>query len=139
VEGPPIQRSGRPGDRPAAGVLPLLWCAVLSGLGLQCLLQVGFADRKWILTAAVILGMLAIITLLLATKYFQFIFSLADGYAVLLVASARMYLLGAVAMGIIFFMARQNLRVHWLRWALLAAALSVDIVLSAQYVVDSAL
>jgi hypothetical protein len=119
--------------------IPMTWCAVLSGLGLQGLLEAGFSDRKWILTAAVVLGVLAIVALLLATKYFQFIFSLADRYARLFVAGARMYLLGAVATAIVFFMARQKLRAPWLRWAILCIALSVDIILSARYVVDSIL
>jgi hypothetical protein len=119
--------------------IPMTWCAVLSGLGLQGLLEAGFGDRKWILTAAVVLGVLAILALLLATKYFQFIFSLADGYARLFVAGAKMYLLGAVALGILFFMAREKLRAYWLRWAILVAALSVDIVLTARYIVDTVL
>ncbi len=50
-----------------------------------------------------------------------------------------MYLLGAIATGIIFLMIRQKLRVHWLRWAILCAALGMDIVLGARYVVDSVL
>jgi hypothetical protein len=33
-------------------------------------------------------------------------------------------------------MARQQLRLHWLRWALLAAALGIDIFLGARHIVD---
>ncbi|OHB61820.1 MAG: hypothetical protein A2Y76_07275 [Planctomycetes bacterium RBG_13_60_9] len=119
--------------------IPLLWCAVLSGIGMQGLIQAGFADRKWVLAATIVLGALAIITLLLAAKYFQFLFGLADGYARLFVQTAQMYLLGAIATGILFFMMRQNLRIHWLRWTLLCAALGVDILLGARHVVDGIL
>jgi hypothetical protein len=119
--------------------IPLVWCAVLCGIGLQGLLEAGFADRKWILAAAIILCTLAIVTLLLAAKYFQVLFGLADGYARLFVETAKMYLLGAVATGIIFLMARQKMRVQWLRWAILCTALGVDIVLGARYVIDSIL
>ncbi len=119
--------------------IPLVWCAVLCGIGLQGLLEAGFADQKWILAVAAILSALAITNLFLAANYFQVLFGLADGYARLFVETAKMYLLGAVATGIIYLMIRQQMRVHWLRWAILSAALGVDIILGARYVVDSAL
>jgi hypothetical protein len=119
--------------------IPLVWCGVLTGIGLQGLLEAGFADRKWVTAVTVILCTLAIVTLFLATKYFQVLFGLADGYARLFVETAKMYLLGTIATGILFLMIRQKLRVHWLRWAILATALAVDIILGARYVVDSVL
>jgi hypothetical protein len=119
--------------------IPLLWCAVLAGIGLQGLLEAGFADRKWVLAVAAILCTLAIVVLLLAAKYFQVLFGLTADYARLFVETAKMYLLGAVATGIIFLIARQKLRVHWLRWAVLVAALGVDIFLGARYVIDTVL
>jgi hypothetical protein len=119
--------------------IPLVWCAVLCGIGLQGLLEAGFADRKWLLASAVILCTLAIVTLFLAARYFQVLFGLANGYARLFVETAKMYLLGAVATGILYLMARQKLRLQWLRWAILCAALAVDIILGARYVIDSIL
>jgi hypothetical protein len=119
--------------------IPMAWCAVLSGIGLQGLIEAGPADRKWILMAAIVLGVLAIVALLLAAQCFQVILGLADGYARLFVHAAEIYLVGAAATGIIFFLARQNLRLHWLRWALLCTALAVDIFLGARYMVDSVL
>jgi hypothetical protein len=119
--------------------IPLAWCAVLSGIGLQGLLEAGFADRKWVLAVTAILGTLAIVNLFLAAEYFQVLFGLAAGYARLFVETAKMYLLGAVATGIIYLMIRQQMRVHWLRWAILCAALGVDLVLGARYVVDAVL
>jgi hypothetical protein len=119
--------------------IPLVWCAVLCGIGLQGLLEAGFADRKWVLAAAVILCTLAIVTLFLAAQYFQVLFGLAADYARLFVETAKMYLLGAVATGILFLMARQKMRVQWLRWAILCTALGVDIILGARYVIDSIL
>jgi hypothetical protein len=119
--------------------IPLAWCAVLSGVGLQGLLEAGFSDRKWVLAATAVLSTSAIVTLLLAAKYFQVLFGLAAGYARLFVETAKMYLLGAVATGIIFLIVRQKLRVRWLRWAILCAALGVDIVLGARYVMGTVL
>ena len=77
--------------------------------------------------------------LLLAAQYFQVILGLADGYARLFVQAAKLYLIGAVALAIFYFMARQKLRLHWLRWAVLCAALGIDIFLGARYIVDTIL
>ena len=125
------------------GVSPILWLsipmvgfAVLAGLGLQGLIEAGHSDRKWILAAAISAGALAIVTLLLAAEYFQVIFGLADGYARLCVEAGKMYLLAALAVGIVFVIARQRLRFHWLRWAVLCAAMGIDIFLGARYIVD---
>lgn len=119
--------------------IPMAWCAVLSGIGLQGLIEAGFADKKWILAAVITLGILAIAALLLAADCFQIILGLGDGYGRLFVQAAQVYLVGAVATAIIFFMTRQKLRLHWLRWAILCTALGVDIFLGARYIVDKIL
>lgn len=125
------------------GISPLIWlsvpilcCSILIGAGLQGLISAGFADRKWVLAAAVIVGVLAIVTLLLATEYFQTFLSLGSGYARLFVQAAWMYILGAITVAIVFFMARANLRFGWLRWVILCSAMAVDIFLGARFIVD---
>ncbi len=119
--------------------VPLTWCAALSGIGLHGLISAGYNDRKWILAAVITLGILAIVALLLAAKCFQVILGLADGYARLFVQAACVYLGGAVATGIIFWLTHMKLRVHWLRWAILCTALAADIFLGARYIVDRVL
>lgn len=128
------------------GVSPILWLsipmvcfALLAGLGLQGFLEAGFSDRKWILAALMSAAALAIVTLLLAAKYFQVVFGLADGYARLFVEAAKMYLTAALALGIVFVIARQRVRFQPLRWAVLCAALGMDIFLGARYIVDKVL
>jgi len=116
--------------------VPVLCCSVLVGVGMQGLASAGSADRKWILSTAIIMGTFAIVTLLLATKYFQVFAGLAAGYARLFVQTAVMYILGAIAAAIIFFMARAKLRIRTLRWAILASAMAVDIFLGARFIVD---
>ncbi len=120
-----------------------LCCSVLIGAGMQGLICAGFADRKWILFAAIVMGILAIITLLLATKYFQIIAGLADGFARLLTEAAKMYILGAITVTIFFLMARTKLTAHstghltaLLKIALLSATMGLDIFLGARFVVD---
>jgi hypothetical protein len=128
------------------GVSPILWLTIplvcfslLVGLGTQGLLEAGSSDRKWVLAAAITLGTLAIVTLLLAAKYFQVVFSLGDGYARLFVDAAKMYLLAAIAVTIVYVIARQKLRVQPLRWAVLCAVFGLDIFVGARYIVDTIL
>jgi hypothetical protein len=80
--------------------------------------------------------LLTVISLLLATKYFQFFLSLADGYAELLVLSAKMYILGGIAAGVIFFLTRAGIRIHWVRIVIICGALAVDIFIGAGFIVD---
>ncbi|MHC4517498.1 MAG: hypothetical protein ACYTAS_02820 [Planctomycetota bacterium] len=128
------------------GVSPILWLsiplvclAVLAGVGLQGLVEAGVSDRKWVLATALILAALAAVMRLLAAKYSRSLFGLADESARLFVEAAKMYVLGAVAIAIVFIMAVQEMRLHWLRWIVLGAAMGLDIFLSASYIVAKVL
>ena len=114
----------------------VLFCSVLIGAGMQGLISAGFADRKWILFTAIFMGVLAIVTLLLATKYFQTFAGLGSGYARLLTEEAKMYILGAITIAIIFFTVRAKFRTRLLRIALLCVTMGFDIFLGARFVVD---
>jgi hypothetical protein len=116
--------------------IPVLCCSILIGVGMQGLALAGYSDRKWILLAVAVSGILAIVTLLLATKYFQVFAGLGSEAAKLFTESAKMYVLGTIATAIIFFLARAKLRVSVLRWILLCAAITVDIFCSARFIVD---
>lgn len=54
-------------------------------------------------------------------------------------AAAKIYALGAIAIGVIFIMAVQEKRWPWLRWTVLIGTIGVDVFLSARYIVDSVL
>jgi len=116
--------------------IPVLCCSVLIGTGMQGLCSAGFADRKWVLMAVVIMIVLSLTTLLLATKYYDIFAGFGSKYAKLLVETAKMYILGAIAVAILYFMARAKLRVHWLRWVVLGLATMVDIFFGARFIVD---
>ncbi len=125
------------------GVSPIIWlsiavlcCSVIIGAGIQGLASAGYADRKWVLLTAMIMAALSIVTLLLATKYFQIFAGLGAKYAKLLVETAKMYILGSVAAIIIFFIARAKLQLRWLRWIVLCSAMAIDIFLGARFIVD---
>jgi hypothetical protein len=119
--------------------IPVLCCSILIGVGMQGLALAGYSDRKWILLSAAVSGILAIVTLLLATKYFQVFAGLGSEAAKLFTESAKMYILGTIATAIIFFLARAKLRVSILRWILLSAAMAIDIFCSARFIVDKTL
>ena len=116
--------------------IPVLCCSILVGAGMQGLASAGFADRRWVLAAAVIMGILAIAALLLAIKCYQIFAGLGRGYAELFIYSAWMYILGTTVLGIIFFMTRAKLRITALRWVILCSAMAVDIFLVATFIVD---
>ena len=116
--------------------IPMLWCAVLCGIGLQGLIEAGSADKGWILTATILLGILAIVALLLAAGGFQAFPGLRDSDGRLFLRTAELYLVGAGATGFVYLLTRQNQRLHWLRWAILCTALGMDVFLGATYVAD---
>ena len=106
---------------------------------LQALACAGPADRKWILFAAIVTGTLAIVALLLATKYFQTFLGMGSGYAILLTQAGKMYVLCAIALAILFFMARAKLRMLPFRLVLLCAPIAIDFLLGATDIVDKTL
>jgi ABC-type Fe3+-siderophore transport system permease subunit len=116
-----------------------LCCSILAGAGMQGLVSAGSADREWLLLTSLVMGALAIVALLLATKYFQSFLGIADPYALLLTQAAKMYILGAIALAILFFMARARLRLHPIRLVLLCAPIAIDFFLCATDIVDKTL
>lgn len=132
--------------KPTFGVSPIIWlaipvvcCSVLIGAGTQGLVSAGFADRKWVLATAGICGALAIVTLLLATKYFQMFLALGAGYARVFADTGRIYTLGAITMLVIFFLVRAKLPAERrlpIRLVLLCLAMAADIFLGARFIVD---
>jgi len=124
-------------------VSPIIWltistlcCSVFIGVGLQGFVSAGYADRKWILATTIVMGVLAIATLLLATNYFQTFLGLGSGYARLFTKEAKIYIFGAVAIAIIFFLSRTKLRMHRLREAVLFVAIAMDVFLGARFIID---
>jgi len=125
------------------GVSPVIWLAIsilcssiLIGAGMQGLICAGFADRKWILFDVIVMGALAIATLLLATESFQIFAGLAEDTAKLFTEAAKIYILGAIVVAVIFFMAHTKLLMRPLRQVVLCAAMTIDIFLGARFVVD---
>jgi hypothetical protein len=116
--------------------IPVLLCSVVTGVGMQGIVSASHADRKWVLITAVIMAALAIIALLLATKYYDIFAGFGAKYARLFMQTAKMYILGAIAVSVIFFMASAKLRLAALRWAILCSATAVDIFLGARFIVD---
>jgi len=116
--------------------IPVLCCSVVIGEGLQGFALAGYADRKWLLITTAIMAALAITAMLLAIKYNNSFTGFGTKYARLLAQTAKLYLLGAIATGIIFFMTRAKLRITALRWAIICSATTADIFLGARFIVD---
>ena len=124
-------------------VSPIIWltismlcCSIIIGTGLQGLVSAGYSDRKWILATAIVMGILTIATLFLATKYFQTFLGLGSGYARLFTEEAKMYILGTVAVAMIFLLSCAKRRTHRLREAILFAAIAFYVFLGARFIID---
>ena len=105
--------------------IPALCSAILIGGGTQALAGAGFSDRKWILMAAIVSAVLSVLTMLLALKY-----------SPAFLQAAKMYMLGAVVAGTIFFMLLAKLRIRWVKMLILCLAMALDIFFGARYIVD---
>jgi hypothetical protein len=116
--------------------IPTLFCSILIGAGMQGLASAGFADRKWVLLAAIVTGIAAGATLLAATKYFQVLLGFASPYSKLFTQTGQLYILATIAVATIFLSARAKTRLLSLRWAVLCSAMAVDIFLSARFIAD---
>ncbi len=116
--------------------IPTLCCAGLVGAGMQGLIFAGAADRKMILAIAIFIAAISIGALLAATGYCKVSADLAEEYGKLLTMTAKMYMLSAVAMAMLFFVAWAKLRIHWLRLAILCSLAALDIFLGARFIVD---
>jgi hypothetical protein len=132
--------------QPLLGISPIIWlsfpvlcCSVIIGAGLQGLCSAGFADKKWILMSTTFMAGLSIVTLLLATKYFQMFTSPSDEYAKFFLADAKMYLVGTIALLLIFFITCAKLRITAIRLIILCLVLAVDIFLAARFIIDKIL
>jgi hypothetical protein len=133
-------------------ISPIIWlaistlcCSVLIGVGMQGLISAGPADRKWILLTAIILGVFAIVTLYLVARVTGH-GSRVTGYARLLTETAKMYILGAVTMAMLFVIGAPRdtiggakLWIHPVRQILLCATMALDIFLGARFIVDTIL
>ena len=111
-------------------LVPVMFCAILAGLGMQGLAWSGTADRKWILLDIAFIAGCAILTTMLAT---------GQSAVISVKAAALMYWLSVILLATLFFIAKASVRWHILRWILLSAAMAIDIVFGATLIIDKAL
>ncbi|OQY07884.1 MAG: hypothetical protein B6I25_00515 [Planctomycetales bacterium 4572_13] len=106
---------------------PILFLSVLCGLGFQALLYAGKADTKWIVICAAAASALAAFCAGINMSIFAGrVFEL----------TAILYGLTAAAIWILLVLVRLNLRWPWFKWTVLTAAITIDLLFSARYLVD---
>lgn len=110
--------------------VPVLGLSVMVGLGTEGLVLATRADRWWVLACGIVSVVLSAVALAAGLT--------ADEGAVYFYAT-RMYGLGAVGMGVIYFLVRAEIRARFARWSILLAGMGIDILFGAQMVVDSVL
>ena len=106
-------------------LIPLLFGAILVGLGMEGLAWGSASDCNWILFCIISAAVIA-------AGCFYLAIAQTSAYR----EAAIMHAMAAVLAGIIFFGAKANLRMHLLRWILMCAGLGIDIILSARYIVN---
>lgn len=109
-------------------LVPALYCSIAIGLGMQALVLAGPADARWPLASFIAATAFTILTILLGLRLGPQWF-----YA------AKLHTLAMILLAAIFFMARGKVRWHLFRSLLLAAAMALDIILGARYLIDAAL
>lgn len=108
-------------------VFPILFLSVLCGLGFQTFLWAGKADTKWIVICAAAATALAAFTAgIMITPFAGRVFDL----------TAILYTLAAAALWILLVTIRLTLRWPWFKWAILTAAITIDLLFSARYLID---
>lgn len=124
-------------------VCPLIWwlfpqilLCVFVGLGIVLLLRGGPADRPWVLSSAVGLIALAVIMLLRSGDFFDLFLWFGFPYARLFVTTGKLYVLGAVGLGLIYVLMKFHRKFLWLRAILVCLILGCDVFLCASYIVD---
>jgi hypothetical protein len=106
---------------------PIVFLSVLCGLGFQAFLWAGKADTKWVLTCAAAATVLAAFTAgIMITPFAGRVFEL----------SSIMYALAAAAIWILLALIRLNLRWPYFKWFILTAAITIDLLFSARYLID---
>lgn len=107
------------------GLIPMLFGAILVGLGMEGLAWAGASDCKWILFCIVVTAAVAGVCFYLSTRT-------TTAYR----DAAVMHLMAAVLAGIVFFLAKANIRLHAVRWTLMCAGAGIDILLNARFILN---
>lgn len=122
-------------SRPVLGISPMIWeaipmlyAAILVGLGVQGMAWTGKPDTTWLGVCAGVSVAAAVIAWLLRTQA-----GLYDVYS----HAAAMYVIAAGMAAILWAVARAELRWRALRWVVLCGALGADIILGARLLVES--
>jgi hypothetical protein len=106
---------------------PILFLALLSGQGFESMLLTSRADSKWIIACAVAATALAAFFAgLMIRRFTGWIFEW----------TGLMYAGIAAGLWLILFFAKSGHRWPWTRWTLLTAAMAVDIIFTARYLIN---
>ncbi|MBW8034622.1 MAG: hypothetical protein FVQ79_02885 [Planctomycetes bacterium] len=98
---------------------PMLFGAILIGLGLQALCWAARPDSKWLLACTITAAVLALASYLAGHRH-----------------AAAMHALAALLAAIILCIANSKMRLHPLRWTLIYSLITADILLSAATIID---
>lgn len=116
--------------------IPCVCCAIMIGQGLEAITLAGFSDRRWILLAAAVSGLLSVLSAGLVIHCEKIIAGIGENSAQLFADTAMFYAFGAVALVVIFFMTRAAVRGRLIRQVILSSAVGLDIFIGARFIID---
>ena len=106
--------------------LPMVFLAILAGLGIQTLLWAGKSDSKWVLACTFAGLILAGASLVLYLPHKAIVYQYP----------ALFYTAAAAGLGIIFLLLRFGWRWGLLRWVILVSLIAADSFLTARWLID---
>lgn len=109
-------------------LVPMLFGAIIVGLGMEGLAWAGPGDGRWLLFCAAATAIVTAGCLYLG---------LTDG--MMYRRTALLHAGGLLSVGVIYALTRAHLRLHPLRWTLLSAAMGIDLLTSGKHFADMVL
>jgi hypothetical protein len=109
--------------------LPMVFLAILGGLGVQAFLWAGKPDAKWVLACTFVGLLLGGVSLVLYLPQKNTVY----------LNPTLFYLAASACIGVLFLLIRQGFRWLFWRWVILVTLAATDCFLSAQWFVDSIL
>jgi hypothetical protein len=120
-------------------MIPLLCLSIIAGEGLSVFLNSSRADFEWLAASGGVLAVCSAVVFMLSIKYYKFFAGLGKSAGDILAGEARLFLLGAVCIGLTAIISRLDLRLKPVRIILIIIPCLIDIVLTCTVITDNIL
>jgi hypothetical protein len=119
--------------------IPLMCMAIIAAEGLSALLNTTSIDFEWLAGTTGVLGLCSVLSFMLSIKYYKFFAGLGRPAADVLATEARLFLLGAVCLGMITIISKLNLRLKPVRLLIIVSPCLIDFIITSTEITDKIL